>query len=44
MVMATDTNYRRQGAIIALAKAQRAREIMQCFRHASVKPSNDKKL
>ena len=42
--MATGTNYKRQGAQIALAKAQRAREIMQCFRRASVKPSNTKKL
>lgn len=38
--MATSTNYRREGARIALAKAQRAREIMQCFKRASVKPSN----
>ena len=40
MAMGTGTNYRREGAIIALAKAQRAREIMQCFKRASVKPSN----
>lgn len=44
MAMATDTNYRREGALIALAKAQRAREIMQCFKRTSVKPSNIKKL
>lgn len=33
-----------QGALIALTKAQRAREIMQCFKRCSVKPSNIKKL
>lgn len=38
--MATGSNYRREGAKIALAKAVRAYEIMQCFRRASVKPSN----
>lgn len=42
--MATGTNYRREGALIALAKAQRAREIMLCFKRANVKPSNIKKL
>lgn len=42
--MATGNNYRSQGAQIALAKAQRAREIMQCFKRANVKPSNNKKL
>lgn len=42
--MATGTNYRREGAIIALAKAQKARELMQCFKRANVKPSNIKKL
>ncbi len=37
-------NWQRQGALIALAKAQRAREMMQCFKNVSVKPSNIKKL
>lgn len=33
--MATGNNYRRQGAQIALAKAQRARELMQIFKRYS---------
>lgn len=33
--MATRNNYRRQGAQIALAKAQRARELMQIFKRYS---------
>lgn len=35
MAMATGTNYRREGAKIALAKAQRARELMQIFKRYS---------
>lgn len=35
MAMATGNNYRRQGAQIALAKAQRARELMQIFKRYS---------
>lgn len=42
--MVIGTNYKREGARIALAKAQRAKEIMQCFKNVSVKPSNNKKL
>lgn len=42
--MATGSNYKREGARIALAKAVRAYEIMQCFKNVSVKPSNTKKL
>lgn len=42
--MGERNNWTRQGALIALAKAQRAREIMQCFKNVSVKPSNNKKL
>lgn len=42
--MARYVNPKSQSVKIALAKAQRAYEIMQCFRRASVKPSNDKKL
>lgn len=44
MVMEGKFNPKRQGVLIALAKVQRAREIMQCFQKASVKPSNNKKL
>lgn len=42
--MAIGNNYKRQGAQIALAKAMRAYEIMQCFKNVNVKPSNTKKL
>ena len=38
MVMATVTNPKSQGVRIALTKAQRAQELMQAFRRASVKP------
>lgn len=40
MVMATVTNSKSQGVKIALAKAQRAYDMMQAFRRASVKPKN----
>lgn len=42
--MVTATNNKRQGAQIALAKAIRAREMMEAFRRVNVKPSNIKKL
>lgn len=38
MAMATATNSKRQGAQIALAKAIRAREMMEAFRRVNVKP------
>lgn len=40
MAMATVTNSKGQGVKIALAKAQRAYEIMQAFRRASVNQKN----
>lgn len=40
MAMAIATNSKSQGVKIALAKAQRAYEIMQAFRRASVKPKS----
>ena len=36
--MATATNYKSQGARIALARARRAYEIMQAFKRASINP------
>lgn len=38
MVMATVINPKSQGVKIALAKAQRAYEMMQAFRRASINP------
>lgn len=38
MVMATVINPKSQGVKIALAKAQRAQEMMQAFRRAIVNP------
>ena len=35
MAMATGSNYKRQGAKIALMRARRAYEIMQCFKCVS---------
>lgn len=34
-------NLKRQGAIIAARRAQRAREIMQAFRRASINPKKN---
>ena len=42
--MASATNSKRQGAMIALMRARRAYEIMNAYQRASVKPSNTKKL
>ena len=41
MAMATVTNSKSQGVKIALAKAQRAYELMQAFRRASVNQKNN---
>lgn len=38
MVMAIVINPKSQGVKIALAKAQRAQELMQAFRRASINP------
>ena len=39
--MARNVNPRCEGVRIALAKAQRAYEIMNAFKRASVKPKNE---
>ena len=38
--MATATNSKRQGVMIALMRARRAYEIMNAFKRASVKPKS----
>ena len=44
MAIKIGINNKRRGAIIALRKAQRAKEMMQAFRRASINPPKNSRL